>query len=119
MKLAFLYNLKASDKYFLIPLSLSFLTTAGIFLTFFALSYYLPKNLPLFYSRPWGISQLVSQQQFYILPLMLFLTNLINFSIAWNLHQSQVVLQRILMLSLIPLNLITIIAYYEIVTLFV
>ncbi len=115
----FVQSLKKSDKYFTVPLVLSFFTTVGIFISYFVLSYYLPFRLPLFYSRPWGASQLVTQQQFYILPLVLFLINLTNFSIAWNLHSSQIILQRILMLSLIPLNLIVTIAYFEIISLFI
>lgn len=59
----------------------------------------LPSQIPLFYSLPWGEAQLSSLGQFIILPTVILLTGIINLFISWHLHDSQIVLKRILNMS--------------------
>lgn len=79
-------------------------------LTAFILAYNsLPEELPLFYSLSWGSMQLVQKTQFLFLPIITIFICLVNLGIASQLHQSQVVLKRILLTSvgLISLMLLT------------
>lgn len=59
----------------------------------------LPSRLPLFYSLPWGEGQLVNLWQFIILPATAILVLLINLTLSWHLHPSQVVAKRMLSAS--------------------
>ncbi|MBI2011427.1 hypothetical protein HYS91_01530 [Candidatus Daviesbacteria bacterium] len=59
----------------------------------------LPLQLPLFYSLPWGEGQLIFPDQFLILPLIIILITMINSIISWHLHESQLLLKRILLIS--------------------
>lgn len=81
----------------------SIIFTAGLLLFFYNV---LPAKLPLFYSLPWGQTQLVTKQQFLLLPLVLLLINLLNFTTASQLHHSQIVLKKLLVFGLILIDLI-------------
>lgn len=71
-----------------------------IILSLFALSLSrLPSKLPLFYSLPWGEGQLVNLSQFIILPATAILVLLVNLTVSWHLHPSQVVAKRMLSAS--------------------
>src|SRR4030042_3758113 len=43
---------------------------------------FIPPQVPLFYSRPWGNEQLVTKKIFFLIPLVSFLLSLINFSLG-------------------------------------
>ncbi len=71
----------------------------------------LPSQIPLFYSLPWGDSQLAAIPQFVILPFIILLNTLINLLLSWQLHDSQNALKRLFCgASLVVAILITITA---------
>ena len=76
---------------------------------------YLPKQLPLFYSLPWGDAQLVSVAQFIVLPAVTVLITLVNLAISWHLHQSQIVLKRILTIGSALISLLIFITAIKII----
>lgn len=72
----------------------------------------LPNQIPLFYSLPWGQSQLVDLPQLIILPAMIVIILLLNIIISWYLHPSQYIIKRMLATSsVISSSLITITAF--------
>lgn len=109
----------SSDKYLSVPLLISLTTIVLIFATTAALYNNLPSRLPLFYSLPWGQSQLVDKQQFFILPAVLLLTVLINTFVSLHLHPAQTALKRILMLNLIVLSVVSLVTAFKIVSIFI
>lgn len=78
----------------------------------------LPKKLPLFYSLPWGESQLASHQQFFILPATIVLIALANLIVSWQLHQSQTFFKKILLASSLITTLILTITFIRIIFIF-
>lgn len=89
-------------------------------LTFYALNYTnLPSQIPLFYSLSWGEDQLVSLQQFIILPSVMALIILVNLIITWHLHPSQQVLKRIIAISTLTTSFLMFIASFKIIYTFV
>ncbi len=56
----------------------------------------LPPLIPLFYSRPWGISQLGTPLSLFFVLLFAFLVVIINLSISVKLQHSVLILARIL-----------------------
>lgn len=119
MKKKIIKLLTKSDKFFLFPLTIS--TFSFLFITIFFFLFYqkLPPKLPLFYSLPWGEPQLGSKEQFLLLPTILILTTLTNTLIASQLHPLQFVLKRILMLSLVFINLIILVTALKILLIFI
>lgn len=86
---------------------------------FFALSFTsLPPSLPLLYSRPWGVSQLVSKSQFLILPIVVILITMLNTLLASRLHPAQQVLRKILLDCTIFVDIIILIATLKIIWIF-
>lgn len=108
-----------SDKLFLLPILFSLLSAILISLGFLIFSNKLPVKLPLFYSLPWGQTQLINKQQILILPGVLILITLINVFISSQLHTIQLVLKRILILSLVLINLIIFITAVKILFIFI
>lgn len=91
-----------------------------LILTAFALNYTkLPAQIPLFYSLPWGAEQLVTLPQFIILPAIIALVVLINLSISWHLHASQIVLKRFLSTATAAVSLLIFLAAIRIIYTFV
>lgn len=80
---------------------------------------YLPENLPLFYSLAWGESQLASLTQLMILPSITALVVLINFIISWHLHQSQLVVKRVLAISAVLISTLLLITTLKIIYTFI
>lgn len=78
----------------------------------------LPRQIPLFYSLPWGQSQLADVSQIVILPAVVILVLLTNSSFAWYLNDSQLILKRILALSSLILSLLLLITTWGIVSIF-
>ena len=108
-----------SDEYYLIPILITIFSAVFIAL-FFIINYQnLPEKLPLFYSLPWGEAQLSTKQQFSLLPIMLILIGLINTTISSQLHKTQYILKRILMLSLILVDAIVLITSIKIMSIFI
>ena len=78
----------------------------------------LPSQIPLFYSLPWGDSQLATTSQFIILPAIALLITLLNLTISWHLHQSQVALKRILCIGSALMSLFVFITAIKIIFIF-
>lgn len=109
----------AQDKSMTIPVFVS-LASIILILTAWLLVYpNLPPRLPLLYSHPWGETQLVPKVQFLIIPGVILLITALNCAITWQLHSSQVVLKRSLMLSLVLINGILVIAALKIIGVFI
>lgn len=108
-------NLNTSNKFYfwlgLSPLILSFSITIAI-LTILRL---LPPKLPLFYSLPWGQGELVTHQQFLIIPASITLIALLNLSLSWQLHPSQSFFKKVLLVSSVTASLILTISFIKIV----
>lgn len=57
---------------------------------------WLPPQVPLFYSRPWGESQLVSPARLLLLPLLSLLVFILNFGIVLKTSKEEKFIARIL-----------------------
>ncbi len=98
----------------LLPLALALAITISLPL----LSNQLPTRLPLFYSLPWGETELVSLGQLLILPAIIVLIDLVNLIINWQLTSDQKLFKQILTLVSIVTSLILTISYLKIITIF-
>lgn len=89
----------------------------SLILSLVYLFYYesLPNQIPFFYSLPWGETQLASKNQFFILPSLIVLSALINLTITWHLHSSQLTMKRIIVSSTTIIALLTTIAGVRII----
>lgn len=74
----------------------------------------LPPQLPLFYSRPWGESQLVERNYFLILPISTFILSLINLRLASILFKRELLISQVLVWSSLLINLLAGITLYNI-----
>lgn len=99
------------------------ITSLGIALAMFLLILFfpkfLPKKLPLFYSLPWGETQLGSFEQFFIIPGIITLITLLNMIISWQLHPTQAFFKKILTISILPITLILTATFIKIVLIFI
>lgn len=107
------------DKYFSYPLIFTLISVivSSIFLTLTINK--LPSQLPLFYSLPWGESQLIPTTQIFLLPIIMMASLLINFFISSQLHQSQIILKRMLTLNTIAIDVILLITIFKVLTIFI
>lgn len=80
---------------------------------------FLPPKLPLFYSLPWGESQLASHQQFFIIPAIITIITLLNLIISWQLHPSQSFFKKALISSSAIVAMILMITFLKIILNFV
>jgi hypothetical protein len=89
----------------------------ALVLTLFYLFYFdnLPRQIPFFFSMPWGESQLANKNQFFILPSLIVLSALINLTVTWHLHTSQLTMKRILTSSTMFVSLLIFYAGVKIV----
>jgi hypothetical protein len=78
----------------------------------------LPEKLPLFYSHPWGESEMVFKPQFLILPISLLLITFINVLLILQLHPSQLILKRIIAGSLVFIDLLIFVTAMRILFIF-
>ncbi len=85
-----------TDKVTFYSVAFPFLCAITIALSVLLTHSHLPKILPLFYSLPFGTQEFVTPSQFSIFPLLIILIALINLTLSWHLHRSQIVLKRIL-----------------------
>ncbi|MCL4366787.1 hypothetical protein M1563_01315 [Patescibacteria group bacterium] len=114
----FLNYFLALDSFYSLPFAFAVLTVFFIG-TIFTLSFkHLPEQIPLFYSTSWGESQLVSKLQFLILPTVVSLISLVNFFVASQLPQNQLVLKRILITSSVFVNIIILVTAIKIMTIY-
>lgn len=111
--------LETSDPAIIWPIIISSVSLILVAGTFFLFYNRLPPNLPLLYSLPWGQTQLVPKQQFLILPVTLFLITLVNTFITFRLNAASFVLKKMLMLSVITMDLIVIITTIKIISIFI
>ncbi len=118
MKKKLLLFFRSSDNYLLIPLLISLSITFLVALLTLIFYNQLPLKLPLFYSLPWGENQLVSKQQFFLLPIVLLLIILVNTFIVSQLHHLQKVLKRLLMFGLIFIDLVILTTFLKILFIF-
>ncbi len=96
---------------FFIPIVLTF---------FYLLNFsYLPNQLPLFYSLSWGQSQLVTKQQFLVLPLITVLITIVNLIVLWHLHPSQIILRRMVCLASLLCAILVFITGVKIINIFI
>lgn len=111
-------NTKKRDPLLLISLSPLILTLV-ITLTIFLLLNFLPTKLPLFYSLPWGDSQLATHQQFLIIPATITLITLLNLAISWQLHQSQIFFKKVLLFASLLVSFCLTITFIKILSIFI
>ena len=109
-------------KFYQIQDSILFWSTAisvlsALFLTIFYLFYFdtLPRQIPLFYSLPWGDTQFAEKSQFIILPALIMLAAMVNLIITWHLHKSQLTMKRIILFSTTVIALIAVVAGVRII----
>lgn len=107
-----------SDRFYSIPVALALVSASLITVTFLALSSKLPPRLPLFYSLPWGEAQLVQKEQILILPAIIIAITLLNSFLNYQLHNSQTVLKRMIMLTLVLISSIITITAFKIIDIF-
>jgi len=93
----------------------------GIFMATSILLFFrfLPPKLPLFYSLPWGDTQLTTHQQFFVIPASIILITLLNLIISWQLHLSQSFFKKVLLFSSLVATLILTITFIKIVLIFI
>ncbi len=109
-----LFNLMTHSWVTTVPILLALFIT--LFIAIFA--NFLPPKIPLFYSLPWGDSQLGSKEQLLILPAIIVLITLSNLIISWQLHPSQFFFKKILIFSSMLISLILTITFIKIVFIF-
>lgn len=97
--------------------STSFSILLALFLSFFYLLNFdqLPSLIPFFFSLPWGETQLANKNQFFILPSLIVLTALVNLTLTWHLHASQLTMKRIIVSSTTIIALLAVIAGIRII----
>ncbi|MDD2822631.1 MAG: hypothetical protein PHQ59_00985 [Candidatus Daviesbacteria bacterium] len=108
-----------ADKYFVVSVLITIVSIVVILVSYFLFYNQLPNQLPLFYSLSWGGSQLATKQQFLLLPIILALICLVNSLITSQLHSAQSLLRKMLMFSLIIIDLIILITALKIITIFI
>jgi hypothetical protein len=89
-----------------------------LFLTFLLLILkfrFLPPQVPIFYSLPWGEEQLGNPTYLFILPLLAFLLGLVNFFLAKIILTKEPLAAKILIWSSAFLALFMAITVFEIV----
>lgn len=80
---------------------------------------YLPDQIPLYYSLPWGDRQLATLNQFIVLPALSFAIIIINSLISWQLHKSQYILKRVIAASTLIFSILFFIATLKIIYIFI
>ncbi|OGE26956.1 hypothetical protein A3H85_03745 [Candidatus Daviesbacteria bacterium RIFCSPLOWO2_02_FULL_40_8] len=111
--------IKTNDKFFVVPILISFSSTLFILLNYLVILPILPNRIPMHYSRPWGETQLVENWQFLLLPVTLVVLTLLNLFLASQLHPSQLVLRRTLLLTVVLLSFMILVSSIKILLIFV
>lgn len=110
---------RSCDKTIFFAVSLSVVIITISFVVILAKRVELPSQIPLFYSNPWGEPQLAANTQLFVLPLICTLSLLANILAGWYLHDSQIVLRRILSLSCLVVCLLILTTIVRIIGIFV
>lgn len=106
-----------SKKNLKIDAPLAFIFLAAQFLVLFSSWRYLPPQVPLFYSRPWGEEQLVSPLTLFILPGLSLAVILINAILNSLITQEEVLIRRILTITAVLFSSLCFITLIQIVKL--
>lgn len=114
-----LRNILKKDKFLSIPLGLTIFCIFVITILFLFLLKTLPQNIPLYYSLPWGTSQLADRGELLILPGILVAIGFLNLIIYSQLHTTQLILKRMLLLNLSLIDLIILFAALKIIFVFI
>lgn len=77
----------------------------------------LPSSIPLYYSLPWGESQLASISALFLLPAFSVIIVLINSILALSLFSSIKLLARLLVIFSLIFSILTFIALFQIINL--
>lgn len=107
------------DRLLTLPLLFSLLSALMILFPLLVFYNNLPSSLPLFYSLPWGQDQLVTKDQFSILPATVILITVTNSLLAFQLHQSQILLKRMLMVNLVLVDMTALVTALKILSIFI
>jgi hypothetical protein len=107
------------DTYVFWPINLSVLI-ALLVISLWAINYFnLPKEIPLFYSLPWGDMQFGHINQFILFPSLIVLIILINLIISWHLHFSQILIKRVLAIASLIMSVLLGVAAFKIIFTFI
>lgn len=79
----------------------------------------LPEKIPMFYSLPWGETQLASKLQLLIIPSIGLIIVLFNLLIFWQLHQTQILFKRTLIATNFVISIILFATFIKIVFIFI
>lgn len=112
-------NIEKKDKFLSIPLGLTIFCIFVITILFLFVLKTLPQNIPLYYSLPWGTSQLANKGELLILPGILAAISFLNLIIYSQLHSTQLILKRMLLLNLSLIDLIILFAALKIIFIFI
>lgn len=86
----------------------------------FAVSYnFLPPQIPIFFSKPWGYPQIADKIYFLIYPLSMSLLFFINLRIASILIKISYLMSAILLWSQLLISIMSLIAIFKIIYLLV
>lgn len=75
----------------------------------------LPPEVPMFFSSPWGDSQLTKSSNLILLPIFSFLIVIINFSISTLITQQRQLFAHILAVSSVVFSLLSTLALFNII----
>lgn len=107
------------DTYVFWPISLSVLLGLAVIFLWALYYFYLPRELPIFYSLSWGDPQFGHINQFLIFPSLIALTILVNLITSWHLHFSQILIKRILAIASFIISLLITVAAFKIIYTFI
>lgn len=112
-------SLLHADRFLTIPVGITFFCILLITILLLILIGTLPQSVPLYYSLPWGTGQLAQKQQLFVLPIILTLTMFLNLGLYTQLHQTQFILKRMLLLNILAVDLIIFFATLKIISNFI
>lgn len=109
---------KTNDPVILYSITGSFFLALIILILFGFFLKQLPDKIPLLYSLPWGDKQLVPTTEVLLLPALSVLISLINLSLSWHLHSSQLLLKRVLSSASFVFSLLIFITALKVIFIF-
>ncbi|MDO8618520.1 MAG: hypothetical protein Q7R49_01085 [Candidatus Daviesbacteria bacterium] len=112
-------NLLHADKFLTVPLTLTIFCILFLTILFTILTGSLPQKMPLYYSLSWGAGQLAEKQQLFILPAIVAMITLLNLGLYTQLHTTQLILKRMLLLNILAVNLIIFLSALKIISNFI
>lgn len=100
-----------------IKIFFAFLLFDFLFLFIFFFLFSLPPEIPLFYSRPWGESQLAPAVSIWLLPLTLLATGSLNLYLAARFFEEFPFIARVLIWSNVLIAFLTTVSIVKIIIL--